>query len=42
VQPRSKNPINATTDNNGINDNVFNPSISVWHKELIEAQGTME
>jgi hypothetical protein len=27
VQPCSKNPINATTDNNGINGNVVNPSI---------------
>jgi hypothetical protein len=42
VQPRSKNPINAMTDNNGINGNVFNPSISVWHKESIGAQVTTE
>jgi hypothetical protein len=42
VQPCSKNPIDATTDNNGINGNVFKPSISVWHEELIGAQATME
>jgi hypothetical protein len=29
-------------DNGGINDNVFNPSISVWHEELIGAQATTE
>jgi hypothetical protein len=42
AQPRSKNPIDATTDNIGINGNVFNPSISIWHKESIEAQVTIE
>jgi hypothetical protein len=42
VQPHSKNPINETKDNNGINGNVFNPSISVQAKELIGAQATME
>jgi hypothetical protein len=42
VQPCSKNPIDATTDNDGINGNVFNASISIWHKELIGAQATME
>jgi hypothetical protein len=42
AQPRSKNPINVMTDNNGINGNVFNPSISVWHKESIGAQATMD
>jgi hypothetical protein len=41
-QPRSKNPIDATTDNDDINGNSFNPSISVWHKELIGAQVTMK
>ncbi len=42
AQPHSKNPIDATTDNNRINGNVFNPSISVWHKESIRAQATTE
>jgi hypothetical protein len=42
AQPCSKNPINATTDNDGINGNVFNPSISIRHKELIGAQTTTE
>ncbi len=42
MQPRSKNPIDAMTDNDGINGNVFNPSISVWHKESIGAQATTE
>jgi hypothetical protein len=42
VQPGSENPIDATTDNNGINGNVFNPSISVWHEEWIGAQTTTE
>jgi ubiquitin C-terminal hydrolase len=42
AQPHSKNPIDATTDNNGINGNVINSSISVWHKELIGAQVTTE
>jgi hypothetical protein len=42
VQPRFKNPIDATTDNDGINGKVFNPSISIWHKEWIGAQATME
>ncbi len=42
AQPRSKNPINAMTDNNGIDGNVFNPSISIRHKESIGAQATIE
>jgi hypothetical protein len=42
AQPHSKNPINATTDNNGINGNIFNQSISIWHKGLIGAQATTE
>jgi hypothetical protein len=42
VQLCSKNPLDATTYNNGNNCNVFNPSISIWHKELIGAQATME
>ena len=42
AQPHSKNPIDATTDNNRINGNVFNPSISIRHEELIGAQATME
>ncbi len=40
AQPHSKNPINATTDNDGINGNIFNPSIYVWHEEWIGAQAT--
>jgi hypothetical protein len=40
AQPGPKNPINATTANNGINGNIFNPFISVWHEELIGAQAT--
>jgi hypothetical protein len=35
AQPNSKNPIDATTDNDGINGNIFNPSISIWHGESI-------
>jgi hypothetical protein len=42
VQPHFENLINATTGNNGINGNVFNPSISVQHKESIGAQRTTE
>ncbi len=42
AQPRYKNPINATTNNDDINGNVFNPSISVRHKESIGAQATMD
>jgi hypothetical protein len=42
AQPHSKNPIDATTDNNGINGNVFNPSISIRHEESIGAQATTE
>jgi hypothetical protein len=42
VQPCSKNSINVTTDNNGINGNVFKPFLSVWQKELSGAQATME
>jgi hypothetical protein len=42
VQPCSKNPIDETTDNNGINGNVFNPSISIRHEKMIGAQATME
>jgi hypothetical protein len=42
AQPRSKNPISATTDNNRINGNIFNLSISIWHKELIGAHATIE
>jgi hypothetical protein len=42
AQPPYKSPINGMTDNDGINGNAFNPSISVWHKELIGAQATME
>jgi hypothetical protein len=43
AQPCSKNPIDAmSTEKNGINGNVLNPSISVWHEELIGAQATME
>jgi hypothetical protein len=41
TQPCFKNPINATTDNDGINRNIFNPSISAWHEESIRAQATM-
>jgi hypothetical protein len=41
VQPRSKNPIDVTTDNDFFNGNFFNPSICIWHKELIGAQATM-
>jgi hypothetical protein len=36
AQPCSKNPINVMTDNDGINGNIFNPSISIWHKETME------
>ncbi len=42
AQPGSKNPINAMTDNDGNYGNVFNPSISFWHKESIGAQTTMK
>ncbi len=42
VQPCSENLINAMTDIDGINGNVFNQSISVWHQELIGAQATTE
>jgi hypothetical protein len=42
AQPRSKNPNDTTTDNNGINGNVFNPFISVLQEESIGAQVTME
>jgi hypothetical protein len=41
AQPRSKNPIDAMTDSDGINGNIFNPSISIRHKESIGAQATM-
>jgi hypothetical protein len=37
AQPHSKNPVDVTTDNNGINGNVFNPSISVWNEKFIGA-----
>jgi hypothetical protein len=37
-----KNPTNAITDNNGINGNVCNPSISIQHEESIRAQATTE
>jgi hypothetical protein len=42
AQPRSKSPIDVTTENDGINGNVFNLSISVWHEESIGAQATTE
>jgi hypothetical protein len=43
AQPHYTSLINATTDhNNGINGNVFNPSISIWHEEMIVAQAIME
>jgi hypothetical protein len=42
AQPRSKNLINAKTDSNDFNGNVFNPSISIWHEESIGAQATTE
>jgi hypothetical protein len=38
AQPRSKNQIDVTTDNEGINGNVFNPFISVWQEESIGAK----
>jgi hypothetical protein len=42
AQPCFKNPIDATTDNDGINGKVFNPFISILHKEWIGAQATAE
>jgi hypothetical protein len=39
MQSHQATPINTMANNYG---NVFNPSISVWHKESIGAQATME
>ncbi len=39
AQPRSKNPVNATTDNNGI---IVNASASILNEELIVAQATTQ
>ncbi len=39
AQPRSKNPVVATTDNDGI---IVNASASILNEELIEAQATTQ
>jgi hypothetical protein len=39
AQPCSKNPVDATTDNNGI---IVNASASILNEELIVAQATTQ